>query len=58
MNGLIEGCVKQGILEKAGSWYKYNGENIAQGMKKLLVLLEENPELLKELEEEYKVKTA
>ena len=58
VNGLIEGCVKQEILEKAGSWYKYNGENIAQGMKKLLVLLEENPELLKELEEEYKVKTA
>ena len=58
VNGLIEGCVKQGILERSGAWYKYNGENIAQGMKKLLVLLDDNPALLEELEAEYKAKTS
>ncbi len=58
VNGLIEGCVKQGILERAGSWYRYNDENIAQGMKKLLVLLDENPLLLEELQEEYNQKTS
>ena len=57
LNGLIEGCVTQKILERAGSWYKYNGENIAQGMKKLLVLLEENPDLIEELALEYESKT-
>ena len=58
VNGLIEGCVNQGIIERSGTWYKYNGESIAQGMKKLLALLDENPALLEELEAEYKAKTS
>jgi len=57
VNGLIEGCVFEGILVRAGAWYKYEGNNIAQGMKKLLVLLEDNPDLLEKLELEYNEKT-
>ena len=56
VNGLIEGCVFEGILERSGAWYKFEGKNIAQGMKKLLVLLEDNPEFLEELERLYKEK--
>lgn len=58
VNGLIEGCVFEGILERSGAWYKFEGKNIAQGMKKLLVLLEDNPEFLEELERLYKEKTS
>ena len=56
VNGLIEGCVFEGILERSGAWYKFEGKNVAQGMKKLLVLLEDNPEFLEELERLYKEK--
>tara|TARA_R110002049_G_scaffold53852_6_gene150284 strand:- start:4909 stop:5886 length:978 start_codon:yes stop_codon:yes gene_type:complete len=56
VNGLIEWCVKNEVLTKSGAWYKYNGENIAQGKAKLLNLLNETPELLKELEQEYEDK--
>jgi recombination protein RecA len=57
LNGLIEGCVFEGILERAGAWYKFEGSNIAQGMKKLLILLEDNPEFLEVLEKKYAEKT-
>tara|TARA_R110000744_G_C19310214_1_gene556634 strand:+ start:459 stop:1433 length:975 start_codon:yes stop_codon:yes gene_type:complete len=56
VNGLIEGCVFEGILERSGAWYKFEGKNIAQGMKKLLILLEDNQEFLEELERLYKEK--
>ena len=48
--GLVEALVFEGVLEKAGSWFKYEGTNIAQGMKKLRVTLEENPDLLDKLQ--------
>ena len=58
INGLIEGCVYEGILERAGAWYKFNGENIAQGMKKLRALMDDNEEFVEELENLYKEKSA
>ena len=58
INGLIEGCVYEGILERAGAWYKFNGENIAQGMKKLRALMDDNEEFVEELEKLYKEKSA
>ncbi|WP_211334707.1 recombinase RecA [Mycoplasmopsis mucosicanis] len=47
---LIELSVQKGILEKKGSWYAYQGENICQGKKALKEMLKENDELKKELE--------
>jgi recombination protein RecA len=47
--GLIESLVFEEILEKAGAWFKYKGSNIAQGIKKLRVVLDDNPELYEEL---------
>ena len=58
INGLIEGCVKQEILERNGAWYKFEGENVAQGMKKLLILLEDNEEFVVELQRLYDEKTS
>jgi len=51
LTGLVEALVFEEILEKAGAWFKYKGTNIAQGIKKLRVVLEDNPDLLDELKE-------
>lgn len=48
--GLIEALVFEGILEKKASWYKYNGDNIANGAKALRLLFEDQPSLKEELE--------
>ena len=53
---LVEALVTEGILEKKGSWFRYNGENIANGMKALRNLFEETPLLYQELEESLKEK--
>lgn len=37
-------AVKFGILEKAGAWVRYKGENIAQGKEKAMLWLKEDPE--------------
>lgn len=42
-------ALRLGILEKAGSWIKYNGTSIAQGADNVVPVLFENPELLEEL---------
>jgi recombination protein RecA len=39
----------EGIVEKAGAWYAYNGEKIGQGREATKNYLQENPTLLKEL---------
>ena len=41
-----------------GAYYKFNGENIAQGMKKLRVLLDDNEEFVEELQRLYEEKTS
>jgi len=43
-------AVEYNIIEKAGSFYKYKGEVLAQGRESLKNLLEEKPALMKELE--------
>lgn len=48
--GFVEALVFEGILEKAGSWFRYEGTNVAQGMKKLRVVLQDNVELAEQLQ--------
>ena len=38
------------IVEKAGAWYAFNGENIGQGRDNSREFLKENPELAREIE--------
>jgi recombination protein RecA len=47
---LIDLGVKEGFVEKAGSWYSYNGEKIGQGKSNACKYLQENPTLAEELD--------
>lgn len=49
LTGLVESLIFNGILEKKGAWIAYKGTNIANGLKKLRVVLNENPDLVEEL---------
>jgi recombination protein RecA len=40
-----------GVITKSGSWYSYNETKLAQGRDNVRDLLEDNPELAKEIEE-------
>ncbi len=48
---LIELAANAGIIEKSGAWFSYNGEKIGQGKENVKLLLKENKDLCKELEE-------
>ena len=39
------------IIEKSGSWFSYKGEKIAQGKDNARKYLEENPDIMKEVED-------
>ena len=47
---IIEYAVQKGIVEKAGSWYSYNGDKIGQGMTKVIEFLDENPNVFTDIE--------
>ena len=48
---IIDLGVKHKLMDKAGSWYSYNGQKIGQGKENVRQFLKENPEIAKELEE-------
>ncbi len=47
---LIELGVKNGMVEKSGSWYSYNGDRIGQGKDNVRNFLKENPDIRDNLE--------
>ena len=47
---IIDMGVEQGIVDKAGAWYSYNGERIGQGKENSRTYLKENPEIANEIE--------
>ncbi|MBO5530071.1 MAG: recombinase RecA [Bacilli bacterium] len=47
---IIDLAVEDGLIEKSGSWYSYNGDKIGQGRETVKVMLKENPKLATELE--------
>jgi recombination protein RecA len=49
---VIDIGVQEGIMEKAGSFYKYQGEVLAQGKEATKAKLAEDKELLKKIEKE------
>ncbi len=55
---IIEIGVRDGIIEKSGSWLSYNGERLGQGKDKVRDLLTENPELAAEIEAKIREKAA
>ena len=50
MGEIIDMGVQNGIVDKAGAWYSYNGERIGQGKENSRAWLKENPEVASEIE--------
>ena len=48
---ILDMAVNLDIIEKAGSWFSYNGERIGQGRENVKKYLKETPDKLKEIEE-------
>ncbi|MFY0676378.1 MAG: recombinase RecA [Neptuniibacter sp.] len=52
MGEVIDLGVKQGLIDKSGAWYAYNGDKIGQGKANAAKFLEENPEIANTIETE------
>ncbi len=48
---LIDLGVKQGIVDKAGAWYSYNGDRIGQGKDNVRNFLKEHPEITADIDQ-------
>ncbi len=55
---MMDIAIELDIVQKSGSWFSYNGQKIAQGKDNARKYFEDNPELMKELEEKIKAKIA
>ncbi len=49
---VIDLGVKQGLIDKAGSWYSYKGDKIGQGKSNVGKFLTDNPEIAAEIEKQ------
>jgi recombination protein RecA len=47
---IIDLGVQQGVIEKSGAWYSYDGNRIGQGKDNVRGFLKENPDLADEIE--------
>ena len=52
MGEVIDLGVKEGLVDKSGAWYAYNGDKIGQGKANAARFLEENPAIATEIETE------
>ena len=53
---ILDCAVTAKIIEKAGSWYSFEGERIGQGRENVKNYLDEHPELMAKLEEQIRAK--
>ncbi len=51
---LLDLAISQGIIEKSGSWFSYNGEKIGQGKETVKKFLAENEAIRNEVEQKVK----
>jgi len=42
-------CIDLDIIERKGSWFKYDGESLGQGQESIIELMTDNPEFIEEL---------
>ena len=47
---IMDSAVNRGIIDKAGSWYSFNGNRIGQGRENVKNFLSENPDILDEVQ--------
>ena len=53
---IIELGVKEGLVDKSGSWYSYNGDRIGQGKDNVRQYLIDNPDISDEIESAIRAK--
>lgn len=53
-NGFVERLVFEGIMVKKGAFYYYGETRVAQGIKKLRIAFDDNPDLVDELKQKLK----
>ena len=53
---VLDLAAAQGVIDKSGAWFSYKGDRLGQGRENAKQSLKENPELLKRIEREVKVK--
>ena len=53
---IIDLGVAQGLIDKAGAWYSYNGDKIGQGKEKVRTFLKENPDIADTIEAQLREK--
>jgi recombination protein RecA len=53
---LLDLAVVQRAVEKSGAWFSYKGERLGQGRENAKQALKENPEILRRIERDVKVK--
>lgn len=46
---ILDLATAENVVEKSGAWFRYNGENIAQGREAAKTYLQENPKVLEEV---------
>lgn len=51
-NEIVDLAIDNNIIQKSGSWYSYDGSKIGQGKQAVIDILEDNPELLEEIEQQ------
>ncbi len=49
---LIDVAVEQNIVQKAGAWYTYDGDQLGQGREKAKMYLRDNPEVAMQLQDQ------
>ncbi len=58
MSSLIDIAAELDVIQKAGSWYSYNGEKLGQGTEATRKVLESKPELAAEIEQKVRAVAA
>ena len=53
---VLDLAADHGIIEKSGAWYSYKGDRIGQGRDNSRIFLKENPDILKQIENEVRIK--
>ena len=53
---IIDMGVEADLVEKAGSWYSYNGDRIGQGKDNVREFLKENPAIAQDIEAKIRAK--
>jgi recombination protein RecA len=53
---IIDIGVDQGLVDKSGAWYSYNGDRIGQGKDNVRNYLKEHPEIAQEIEDKIREK--